>query len=241
MSTDDIGGPVDPFLLASRLDALGVNKGNHEPAPHGAIYVGDLHATAPTITEKSQVGDTYRIEFDYPVNTIVENPRDEHQARSWLSSAQARALPDWIEIRLIRVRGGKDKVLERYYRDHNSEAAAPSPERRVLNGDLDATPGDYWCKRCGRDEITAREKGCAQGPCPMEPKRPIVFLDDRALMLNDRCPPDSILVYDSTAGEMRFVRQSLFRRALEPFIPALLVGLAALALIGVLAIVRGPV
>jgi hypothetical protein len=117
MSTDDIGGPVDAFLLAARLDALGVNKGNHEPAPEGAIYVGDLHASAPTITE-SKVDDTYRIEFDYPVNTVIEKARDEHQARSWISSAQARALPDWIEIRLIRTRKGIDEeVLERYFRD----------------------------------------------------------------------------------------------------------------------------
>lgn len=125
--------------------------------------------------------------------------------------------------------------------DLRGSAPPQTPEQRVLEGELDATPGDYWCKRCGRDEIDARANGCPQGPCPMEPKRPVLFIAGQAIVLDTYNPPEVIRGYHSLTGELVWVRHSRLHGALRPFVPILLFGLGLLAVIGVLAIARGPV
>lgn len=54
----------------------------------------------------------------------------------------------------------------------------------------DAPPPVYACKRCGKDEITAREEGCVRGPCPMEfvgapAPMGIVWIGDKSYPISD--------------------------------------------------------
>jgi hypothetical protein len=115
----------------------------------------------------------------------------------------------------------------------NHDPDAPLPPGVIRMGDTHAATGDYRCKRCGRDEIDARQNGCPRGPCPMEPIFPILFFDGQAVAMRHGPAPRSLKLYDPVLGDITYERAPRWWRSARFFMPAAFVSFAALVIVGV--------
>jgi hypothetical protein len=66
---------------------------------------------------------------------------------------------------LLALFGGQEKQELSLSQDHAPSTTDGRPQEAPSPG---AERPKWACKRCGRNEIDARENGCTRGPCPME-------------------------------------------------------------------------